>query len=97
MSPNVKTSTPDRLIVNLDERRAALIDVIRGARRQITLSLFRCNDDAIFAELAAATARGVAVDVLVTSRVKGGKKSSASCGARSSAPAPRCTRTAIRS
>jgi cardiolipin synthase A/B len=65
---------PDRLVTAVDERRAALIDVIRGARRRLTLSLFRCNDDEIFAELAAATARGVAVEVLVTSRARGGKK-----------------------
>jgi cardiolipin synthase A/B len=63
---------PDRLVVAVEDRRPALVDVIRRARRQITLSLFRCNDDEIFAELAAATARGVAVDVLMTSRSKGG-------------------------
>jgi cardiolipin synthase len=68
------TDTPDRLITAADERRTALVDVIRGARRQITLSLFRCNDDQVLEELAAATARGVAVDVLITSRAKGGKK-----------------------
>lgn len=65
---------PDRLVVSVDERRAALLDVIRQARRRITLSLFRCNDDAVFEELTAATARGVAVEVLVTSRAKGGRK-----------------------
>jgi phosphatidylserine/phosphatidylglycerophosphate/cardiolipin synthase-like enzyme len=65
---------PDRLITAVDERRPALLNVIRHARRQITLSLFRCNDDQILDELAAATARGVAVEVLVTSRAKGGKK-----------------------
>src|SRR5437773_3009517 len=69
------TSVPvDRLVVALEERRAALIDVIRRVRREITLSLFRCNDEEIFAELAAATARGVDVDVLVTSRSKGGPR-----------------------
>ena len=69
------TSVPvDRLVVALEERRAVLIDVIRRARREITLSLFRCNDEAIFDELGAATARGVAVDVLITSRAKGGRK-----------------------
>jgi cardiolipin synthase len=69
------TSVPaDRLVVALEERRAALIDVIRRARREITLSLFRCNDEEIFDELAAATMRGVAVDVLVTSRSKGGPR-----------------------
>jgi cardiolipin synthase len=64
----------DQLITAVDERRAAILDVIRRARRQITLSLFRCNDRAILDELGAATARGVVVEVLVTSRVKGGRK-----------------------
>jgi len=64
----------DRLIVAVDERRPAVIDVIRQARRRITLSLFRCNDAAIFEELKAAVDRGVEVEVLVTSRAKGGKK-----------------------
>ncbi len=68
------TDTADRIITAVDERRPALVDMIRGARRQITLSLFRCNDDAILEALADATARGVAVDVLITSRAKGGKK-----------------------
>jgi len=71
---STRTDTPDRLITAVDERRPALVDVIRGARRHITLSLFRCNDDEVLEELAAATARGVAVDVLITSRAKGGRK-----------------------
>ena len=64
----------DRLVVTADARRTALLDVIRHARNRITLSLFRCNDEAVFRELTAATARGVAVEVLVTSRAKGGRK-----------------------
>jgi cardiolipin synthase len=68
------SSVPDRVVLSTDERRPAIVDVIRGASREITLSLFRCNDDEILAELAAATARGVVVNVLVTSRSKGGKK-----------------------
>lgn len=66
--------TPDRLIVSVEERRAVLLDVIREARTRITLSLFRCNDRHILEALAAATSRGVAVEVLVTSRAKGGRK-----------------------
>lgn len=65
---------PDRFVTSMDDRRAALLDVIRQARRRITLSLFRCNDEAVFEELTLAAARGVAVEVLVTSRAKGGKK-----------------------
>jgi phosphatidylserine/phosphatidylglycerophosphate/cardiolipin synthase-like enzyme len=64
----------DRLVVTADARRTALLDVIRHARNRITLSLFRCNDAAVFEELTAATARGVTVEVLVTSRAKGGRK-----------------------
>jgi len=65
---------PDRLVAAVEDRRAALLDVIRGARSRITLSLFRCNDGEVLAELAAATARGVLVEVLITSRSKGGRK-----------------------
>ena len=39
---------PDRLVVSAEERRPALLDVIRQARTRITLSLFRCNDQAVF-------------------------------------------------
>jgi cardiolipin synthase len=67
-------ATADRLIVAVEDRRPALLDVIRAARDRITLSLFRCNDAAVFEELTAAAGRGVLVEVLVTSRAKGGKK-----------------------
>jgi len=73
MTP-METETPDRLVTAVEERRPALLAVIRQARSRITLSLFRCNDVELFNELAAATTRGVAVEVLVTSRAKGGKK-----------------------
>jgi phosphatidylserine/phosphatidylglycerophosphate/cardiolipin synthase-like enzyme len=65
---------PDRLVVSVDERRRALLDVIGHARRRLTLSLFRCNDAAVFEALKASADRGVAVEVLVTSRAKGGRK-----------------------
>lgn len=69
--PNVPA---DRLVVSVEQRREAVLEVIRHAQHRITLSLFRCNDDDVFAELAAATRRGVAVEGLVTSRAKGGKQ-----------------------
>jgi phosphatidylserine/phosphatidylglycerophosphate/cardiolipin synthase-like enzyme len=64
---------PDRLILAVDDRRAAILNVIRKARRQLALSLFRCNDEAIFNELTYAVDRGVAVEVITTSRAKGGQ------------------------
>jgi cardiolipin synthase A/B len=69
-----KTLPPDRVIAAVADRRPALLDVIRQAKHEITLSLFRCNDADVFAELTRAASRGVVVNVLVTSRAKGGKK-----------------------
>ena len=61
-----------------------LIEVIRGARERITLSLFRCNDEEILAELAVGDQprRGgrSAGDV---ARQGWAKAASRSCGARS--------------
>ena len=65
---------PIRIVTAVDERRATILSVIREARREISLSLFRCNDDLVFEALADATARGVAVNALITSRAKGGQK-----------------------
>lgn len=65
---------PDRAILAPAERRAAVLGIIRQARSTLLLSLFRCNDTEIFRELKAAVDRGVDVQVLVTSRAKGGKK-----------------------
>ena len=65
---------PDRLILAVDERRVAILDLIRKARRRLVLSLFRCNDEAIFNELGNAVDRGVAVEVITTSRAKGGRR-----------------------
>jgi phosphatidylserine/phosphatidylglycerophosphate/cardiolipin synthase-like enzyme len=65
---------PDRVITAIADRRDAIVEVIRGARQSIVLSLFRCNDPVIFDELAAATRRGIRVEALITSRAKGGKK-----------------------
>jgi phosphatidylserine/phosphatidylglycerophosphate/cardiolipin synthase-like enzyme len=65
---------PDRIVTSRAERRDAVLDLIREAHSRITLSLFRCTDKAMFDELTAAVDRGVKVEVMVTSRAKGGKK-----------------------
>jgi cardiolipin synthase A/B len=64
--------TPDRVVTSLAGRRSGLIDIIRSAQRSLALSLFRCNDEEILAELERAVRRGVAVEALITSRAKGG-------------------------
>ena len=65
---------PIRIVTAVADRRNVILDVIRQAEREIALSLFRCNDDLVFAALADAVQRGVAVRALVTSRAKGGPK-----------------------
>lgn len=65
---------PDRVVTSADGRRSAVLDAIRQATSRITLALFRCNDKVLLNELAAAVARGVDVQVMVTSRAKGGRK-----------------------
>ena len=63
-----------RIVTSVEERRDTILSVIREAKRELSLSLFRCNDEAIFEALADATRRGVAVCALITSRAKGGQK-----------------------
>ena len=64
----------DRIVTSRAERRDVVLDLIRDARSRITVSLFRCTDKAVFGALTAAVERGVQVEVMVTSRAKGGKK-----------------------
>lgn len=62
-----------RVVTEVAERRGAIVDLIGHAQREICLSLFRCNDEAVFDALARATSRGVAVNVLITARAGGGR------------------------
>jgi cardiolipin synthase len=69
-----RTAETDRVVTSLADRRNTILQTIRGAERRLSLSLFRCNDQEIFAELAGAVERGVEVEVLTTARAKGGRK-----------------------
>jgi cardiolipin synthase A/B len=75
-SPALQTPSPvpDRVVTAISERRAVFLDTIRRATREITLSFYRCSDPEIFLELSRAVARGVEVNIIVTSRGKGGPK-----------------------
>ena len=66
----MSASTRDRLVIAPDERRRTIIALIRGARRRLMLSIFRCDDDAVLDALGAAVQRGVRVQVIVTGRAK---------------------------
>ena len=65
---------PDRVVTSVADRRTTILEIIRGTKRRLSLSLFRCNDAEIFAEIGRAVSRGVAVEVLTTTRAKGGRK-----------------------
>lgn len=60
----------ERLVVEPRDRREAICEVIRGARRELVLSLFRCDDFKILDELADALQRKVRVRALLTPRAK---------------------------
>lgn len=66
--------TRDRIVIEPAERRAAVLRVIRGARRRLGLTIFRLNDQVVLDEVGAAVARGVEVDVLLTRRASGWRR-----------------------
>jgi phosphatidylserine/phosphatidylglycerophosphate/cardiolipin synthase-like enzyme len=74
MSTPARRIPRDRIITAITDRRSTILDVIRRAKRRISLSMFRCNDEEILAALGKAASRGVVVDVLVTPRAKGGRR-----------------------
>lgn len=70
-----KTPVPaERVVLAPADRRAAVLEIIRGARRRLILSLFRCDDFQMLDALVDALRRGVRVEVLLTGRAKGGRK-----------------------
>jgi phosphatidylserine/phosphatidylglycerophosphate/cardiolipin synthase-like enzyme len=74
MSPRAPRAPKDTVVIEPADRRTVVLRAIKEARERLVLSLFRCNDKAVFDELSQARARGVAVDVLVTSRSGGSKR-----------------------
>jgi cardiolipin synthase len=73
MSFCVQPSIPspvERLVWQPGERRDAVLDVIRTARRELVLSVFRCDDFKILDALGEAVQRKVRVRALLTPRAK---------------------------
>jgi phosphatidylserine/phosphatidylglycerophosphate/cardiolipin synthase-like enzyme len=64
----------DRLVLSPAERREAIVEFMRSAERELSLSMFRCDDFGIIDEVAAAVKRGVRVRVLITQRARGWKE-----------------------
>jgi phosphatidylserine/phosphatidylglycerophosphate/cardiolipin synthase-like enzyme len=65
---------PEEIILAVDQRRAAFVDVIRSARRRLLISLFRCTDFAVLDAVAEALTRKVEVRLLLTPRARGWEK-----------------------
>jgi cardiolipin synthase len=66
--------TRDTVVIEPAERRAAVLRLIRGARRRLALTIFRCNDADVLDAVGAAVERGVEVDVLLTRRARGWRR-----------------------
>ena len=73
--PTASTSIPEEhLILDPGERRAAIARVIGAARRELRLSIFRCDDFSVLDALADAIDRKVRVRALLTPHAKNWKK-----------------------
>ena len=60
----------EQVVIAPEERRNAVVRVIRSARERLLLSMFRCTDYTVLDELAEAIARKVRVEALLTPRAK---------------------------
>ncbi len=71
---SLRRSTKERIVLAPNERREAVLQVIRSARRRLILSVFRCDDFKVLDELDEAIRRKVQVEALLTPRAKGWEK-----------------------
>lgn len=69
-----KTVKPDQIILAVDRRRDAVLDVIRAARERLLISMFRCTDVPVLDAIAEALNRKVDVRLLITPRARGWQK-----------------------
>ena len=73
-TPAPKTVKPDQIILAIDRRRDAVLDVIRAARERLQISMFRCTDVPVLDAIAEALNRKVDVRLLITPRARGWQK-----------------------
>ena len=72
--PKAARPARERIVLAPEERLETVLEVIRGARKRLVLSLFRCDEFKVLDELAEALQRKVKVEVLLTRRAKGWRK-----------------------
>jgi cardiolipin synthase A/B len=68
------TTLDEEVILAIDQRRDAILRVIRAARRRLLISLFRCTDFVVLDAVAEALQRKVDVRMLLTPRAHGWEK-----------------------
>ncbi|PWU12044.1 MAG: hypothetical protein C5B51_01490 [Terriglobia bacterium] len=74
-SPKQQLQTPpDRIVLAVEKRRDAVLEVIHSARRRLLISLFRCTDFAVLDAIAEALHRKIEVRLLLTPRARGWEK-----------------------
>src|SRR5689334_12426891 len=71
---HAKPRKPDQVILAVDRRRAAVLDVINAAKKRLLISVFRCTDVQVLDAIADALARKVDVRLLMTPRARGWEK-----------------------
>jgi phosphatidylserine/phosphatidylglycerophosphate/cardiolipin synthase-like enzyme len=67
-------SRKEEVILAIDKRRDAVLEVIHSARKRLLISLFRCTDFQIMDAIAEARQRNVDVRLLLTPRARGWEK-----------------------
>ncbi len=68
------TPKRDRVILAVDQRRDAVLQVIHSARKRLLISLFRCTDVQVLDAIGDALQRHVDVRLLITPRARGWEK-----------------------
>jgi cardiolipin synthase len=68
-----RSAVHDRLVLRTGDRRSAVEEIIDSARSRLALSIYRLDEVHVLAALGRAHRRGVAVNVLITPRVNGGR------------------------
>jgi phosphatidylserine/phosphatidylglycerophosphate/cardiolipin synthase-like enzyme len=69
-----KAHKPEQVVLAIDQRREAVLQVIRSARHRLLISIFRCTDVEVLDAIADALQRKVEVRLLMTPRARGWEK-----------------------
>ena len=95
-SPRGIVPEPDQVILAIQQRRDAVLQVISSARERLLISVFRCTDVAVLDAIGEALNRKVDVRFLMTPRARGWEKRLKALGTYLESMAPRYIRIRTR-